>query len=318
MINATTVAMSANSLINVHGPPLHLLDGILPMQLIYTLVDQLIDFLASTNDMNIWVQFLILSAIAAFGAALIFTITCPLSYLYFFVWKKDKYHPAHEPQPFPGQIALEIKMSYKAFPFLSLLTAPFFVLEMRGYSRLYWNFTAENPFTWMNFLLMTVVFLVFTDTGIYWVHRFEHTYTWIYKFIHKPHHKWINPTPFAAFAFHPLDGWAQSLPYHFLVFFFPMQLGLYLGLFVFVQLWTVSIHDGVDWCGEKEGSLRSYYLNGSLHHSIHHSKFVYNYGQYFTFWDRIMKSHCSWHQLLERQERLRRGCNKRLFDEQKE
>lgn len=35
----------------------------------------------------------------------------------------------------------------------------------------------------------------------------------IYKFVHKPHHKWIVPTPYAALAFHPVDGYAQSLPY---------------------------------------------------------------------------------------------------------
>lgn len=35
----------------------------------------------------------------------------------------------------------------------------------------------------------------------------------IYKHVHKPHHKWIVPTPYAALAFHPVDGYAQSLPY---------------------------------------------------------------------------------------------------------
>lgn len=248
----------------------------------------------------------ICSLLLVFGA-LLFTILCPLSYYFFFILKKDVYHPPDSPQPFPGQLEMEIKMSYKAFPFLSLLTAPFFVLELRGYSKLFWSFTAENPFTWTQMLITTFLFLVFTDSGIYWVHRFEHTFPWIYKYIHKPHHKWINPTPFAAFAFHPLDGWAQSVPYHAIVFLYPFQIGVYLALFVFVQVWTVSIHDGVDWCGEKDGSFRSYYVNGSLHHTIHHAKFKYNYGQYFTFWDRVMGSHLSWAELCEKQDRLRNG-----------
>lgn len=29
------------------------------------------------------------------------------------------------------------------------------------------------------------------------------------------HHAWLVPTPFAALAFHPLDGYAQSLPYQY-------------------------------------------------------------------------------------------------------
>ena len=310
IVDAATMLLNNNTMlggINPYGPPLHKLDAILPMQTIYHYVDTLVSLLLSTNDMNIWLQYLIITAGAAIGALVLFMLVGPLSYWYFFVLKKDKYYPEGDPQPFPGQVALEIKMSLKAFPFLSLLTAPFFVLELRGYSRSYWNFSAENPFSWSSLALMIFVFIMFTDMGIYWVHRWEHTFPWIYQYIHKPHHKWIVPTPFASFAFHPLDGWAQSLPYHFLVFMFPMQVGVYLGLFVFVQLWTVSIHDGVDWCGEKTGSLRSYFLNGSLHHYIHHSKFLYNYGQYFTIWDRLMGSHLSWRELKEKQERLRRG-----------
>lgn len=31
------------------------------------------------------------------------------------------------------------------------------------------------------------------------------------------HHAWLVPTPFAALAFHPLDGYAQSLPYQYVL-----------------------------------------------------------------------------------------------------
>ena len=67
------------------------------------------------------------------------------------------------------------------------------------------------------------------------------------------------------------------------VFLFPLQKHLYIALFVFVNLWTVSIHDGdyrVPEC------LRPY-INGAAHHTDHHLYFNYNYGQYFTFWDKL-------------------------------
>jgi hypothetical protein len=35
----------------------------------------------------------------------------------------------------------------------------------------------------------------------------------LYAKIHKPHHLWKLPTPFASHAFHPCDGVAQSMPY---------------------------------------------------------------------------------------------------------
>jgi lathosterol oxidase len=33
------------------------------------------------------------------------------------------------------------------------------------------------------------------------------------------------------------------------------------------------------------------WLNSSAHHTVHHLEFNYNYGQYFTLWDRIGGSH---------------------------
>ena len=75
---------------------------------------------------------------------------------------------------------------------------------------------------WMYLFLSSCGFMIFNDTLIYWIHRALHT-SLLYKRIHKDHHKWIVPTPFASHAFHPLDGWAQSLPYHTFVFLVPFH-----------------------------------------------------------------------------------------------
>ena len=49
------------------------------------------------------------------------------------------------------------------------------------------------------------------------------------------------PTPFASHAFHPLDGYLQSIPYHLFIFLFPMHQKLYLGMFVFVNCWSIFV-----------------------------------------------------------------------------
>lgn len=49
------------------------------------------------------------------------------------------------------------------------------------------------------------------------------------------------PTPFASHAFHPLDGYLQSVPYHFFIFVFPLHRWLYLALFVFVNFWSILV-----------------------------------------------------------------------------
>lgn len=91
------------------------------------------------------------------------------------------------------------------------------------------------------------------------------------------------PTPFASHAFHPLDGFLSSLPYHVYPFLFPLHKVLYLALYIFVNIWTVSIHDGNY---RMPGPLQEVF-NGAAHHTDHHLFFDVNYGQYFTLWDRI-------------------------------
>ena len=101
----------------------------------------------------------------------------------------------------------------------------------------------------------------------------------MYAPIHKLHHKYKDTTPFSAYAFHPLDGWLQGCPYHIFIFLFPMHHLSYFIALGIVGLWTINIHDRV--------SMKIPYVNCAAHHTIHHTMFNYNYGQYFTFWDKI-------------------------------
>ncbi len=72
----------------------------------------------------------------------------------------------------------------------------------------------------------------------------------------------IIPTPFASHAFHPIDGFSQSFPYHLYVFLFPIHKVEYLALFIFVNIWTVSIHDA----DYKVWGFLKPLINGSAHH----------------------------------------------------
>lgn len=54
-------------------------------------------------------------------------------------------------------------------------------------------------------------------------------------------------------------------------------------MFVFVNFWTVSIHDG----DYRVPDAIKPFINGSAHHTDHHLFYNYNYGQFFTLWDRL-------------------------------
>lgn len=113
----------------------------------------------------------------------------------------------------------------------------------------------------------------------------------------------IVPTPYASYAFHFLDGYAQSIPYHLFVYVIPTQKWIYIFMFFFVNCWTIMIHDGkrgqgavneyprINLCSIGNFVSRSTIINTTAHHAVHHLYFNYNYGQYFTFWDRLGSSH---------------------------
>lgn len=202
----------------------------------------------------------------------VYYIFASLSYCFVFD-KKTMEHPKF----LKNQVYLEIKQANQALPVMALLTFPCLVAEVRGYSKLY-DTSAEGPGLWYDFFQFPL-FLVFTDCFIYLIHRGLH-HPLVYRHLHKPHHKWIMPTPYASHAFHPIDGFAQSVPYHVFPFIFPLQKLAYVGLFVFINFWTIMIHDG-------EYYANNPVINGAACHSVHHFAFNYNYGQYTTFWDRI-------------------------------
>ena len=230
---------------------------------------------ASWSENSITRQALSLYAITAVGGWLLYFSMASFGYLFLFDHRL-KNHPLY----LKGQVALEIMYASKSIPFMALLTVVVFVLEVRGYSQLYMGYSGA----WESaFLALSVfTFLMFTDGVIYWIHRGLH-YKWLYKYIHKDHHKWKVPTPYASHAFHPLDGFLQSIPYHIYPFLFPLHKVIYLVLFVFVSAWTVSIHDG----DYRVPKLLQPFINGSAHHTDHHLFYLYNYGQFFTLWDRI-------------------------------
>ncbi|RFU25984.1 hypothetical protein B7463_g10345, partial [Scytalidium lignicola] len=206
-----------------------------------------------------------------FGAVLYFIVST-LSYIFIF----DKSTFKH-PKYLKNQVRMEIAQATTSMPGMAVLTVPFFLAEIRGYSKMFDSYD-DAPFPWYNYLQFPF-FILFTDAFVYMIHRALH-HPLLYKNLHKPHHKWIMPTPYASIAFHPVDGWAQSLPYHIFPFILPLQKWAYLVLFFFVQVWTVFIHDG-------EYVANSPIINGAACHTMHHLYFNYNYGQYTTLWDRL-------------------------------
>jgi lathosterol oxidase len=135
------------------------------------------------NRDNIYRQIISLLIITQLGASTLYFFFSAISY-YFVFDRRLEYHPRF----LKNQVRQEIKSSMSAVPFIAILTLPWFLGEIRGYSLLYSDVESYG-LAWLAVSL--VLYMAFNDVAIYWIHRLEH-HPSVYKYIHKPHHKWIG------------------------------------------------------------------------------------------------------------------------------
>lgn len=139
---------------------------------------------------NIYRQSISILAITQLGATSLYLFFSALSY-YFIFDRRLEYHPRF----LQNQVRQEIKSSLYAVPFINVLTLPWFLAEVRGKTSLY---SKVNDYGWAWLVISSVLYVAFNDIAIYWIHRLEH-HPSVYKWIHKPHHKWIG----TSFRTHP-------------------------------------------------------------------------------------------------------------------
>lgn len=133
-----------------------------------------------------------------------------------------------------------------------------------------------------------VLALVLHDTYFYWMHRTVH-HPKLYRRIHLVHHQSINPSPWASYSFHFLEGILEAMIAPLLLFLIPMHPIALIAFGLVSFSMNVYGHLGYEIAPQWfRHSLLFEILNTSTHHNIHHSKFKGNYGLYFRVWDRLM------------------------------
>lgn len=130
--------------------------------------------------------------------------------------------------------------------------------------------------------------ILFHDTYFYWTHRAMH-HPRLFKVMHLVHHKSTNPSPWAAYAFHPLEAVVEAAIVPISLFLFPLHMLTVFAFLVFMITYNVYGHLGWElypknfnrhWLGK--------WLNTSVNHNQHHQFFTGNYGLYFRWWDEWM------------------------------
>lgn len=145
-----------------------------------------------------------------------------------------------------------------------------------------------NDYGTIYFILAFPLMILMHDTFFYWAHRGMHN-PWLFKKIHLVHHKSTNPSPWASYAFHPLEAIVESMIFVIFLLTIPIHPIHLMVFFVFSLVYNVYGHLGFElypkgfskhWFGK--------WMNTSVSHNLHHQYFKGNYGLYFTIWDRLM------------------------------
>lgn len=61
-----------------------------------------------------------------------------------------------------------------------------------------------SDYGWIYYFAAFPIMFVIHDTYFYWTHRIMHHKS-VFNVMHLVHHKSTNPSPWAAYAFHPLE-----------------------------------------------------------------------------------------------------------------
>ena len=123
------------------------------------------------------------------------------------------------------------------------------------------EWVASQPF-WLQ--ILEVVFI--SDLAVYWGHRMQHRFEWLWRF-HSVHHSAEHLDWLAAHREHPLDTVYTMTILNLPVFVLGFPLATIAGLYAFRGLWAIYIHSNVRF---PLGPLRMLIGAPELHHWHHH------------------------------------------------
>lgn len=212
------------------------------------------------------------------------------AYLYFYRFRKDRFQTKkiQKAQPTQSEIRHEIVWSLSSCFVWLFIAALVTVATTYGWMHLYFDIGQFG----IPYFVFTVIVLIFAhDAYFYWTHWFMHSTAKRFYFFHKIHHTSKNPTPFAIFAFGPFEALLLGAYVPIMLTLIPVHFYALLTWFLFETVVNIAGHLGYElfrphvthtWWGR--------YLNTGIHHNMHHQDTRYNFGHYFNFWDKKMKT----------------------------
>lgn len=145
-----------------------------------------------------------------------------------------------------------------------------------------------DAYGWWWLGLSLPMLLIVHDAYFYWTHRLLH-HPRLFRLAHLLHHRSRSPSPFAAYAFAVPEALVETLFMPLVLLLVPLH-----ALVIFVFLAIMIVRNVIAHCGYEihpRGMADAWWgrwFTTTTHHDQHHLEGRYNYGLYFTWWDRLM------------------------------
>lgn len=178
------------------------------------------------------------------------------------------------------------KRFYERFPLILFNISILLGVGIVGVFLLQGFIDFELPTVWVFVWQLVLIFLI-DDLYFYFYHSALHT-KFLYKHIHKTHHRSTMPIPMEYIFTHPLEWFFGAIgPFIGLVViasFAEINIYAFWAMSALRNLHELDIHSGIK--SSKITSLIPFY-GTTEHHDLHHSKNRGNYASTFTLWDKV-------------------------------
>jgi len=211
------------------------------------------------------------------------------AFLYFWKWKKEAWRNRRLQRENPPRHAIVREIKY------SILTTLIFAIVglLLGFGRHHGWFKIYAhvaDYGWLYYAFSLTAAILVHDAYFYFAHRLMHT-KFLFKHVHRVHHLSTNPSPFAAFSFHPSEAIVEAAVLPLLLLVLPMHVSAIIAFMFFMTILNVLGHLGYEIYPHGFATNKwSFWNNSSTHHNMHHRYVHCNYGLYFNLWDRIFKT----------------------------
>ena len=216
-------------------------------------------------------------------------IVALIGFLLFYVIFRRKYFYLKIQQKFPKND------DYLRELFYSLVTMLIFsliivILNSPPIAEYTTRYQLIETYGWAYYFGVFPILFIMHDLYFYIMHRIMH-HPYLFKYIHLVHHKSTNPSPWAAYAFHPLEAILEQGIVIIFYFTLPIHITHLAIFFLFSIIYNVYGHLGYELYpkGFNKSTIGKW-INTSINHNQHHQYFKGNYGLYTLIWDRLFNT----------------------------